>query len=72
MFKIIVRYWLNGDLLGSDEDVGSMEEAMAKISAHDAHHRKHSHGHLLKILDSQGEVVHYVQGSPDPVTETYA
>lgn len=73
-FKVIVRSWFNGDLQGSEEEVGSLDEAMARVQEHDEHHRKHSHGHLLKILDEMGEVVHFIQGQPDtePVAETYA
>jgi hypothetical protein len=73
-FKIIVRNWVNGELNGFEEEVNSIEEAMDRVASHDEHHRKHSQGHLLKILDGNGEVVHFVQGTPDAVatTESYA
>jgi hypothetical protein len=72
-FKIIVRNWVDGNLQGFEENADSLEEAMAKVSRHDEHHRKHSQGHLIKILNENGEVVHSITGSPDPVaTESYA
>jgi hypothetical protein len=75
-FKVIVRNWVNGNLEGMEEEVGSLEEAMEHVARHDEHHRKHSQGHLLKVLDENGEVAHFHQGNPDsepaPATESYA
>jgi hypothetical protein len=73
IFKVIVRSWNNGFLEGTEEDFDTMEQAMHRVGEHDEHHRKHSQGHLIKVLDSNGEVVHSLNGSPDPVaTESYA
>jgi hypothetical protein len=71
-FKIIVRNWLNGNLNGREEWAESLVDAMGKVAEHDEHHRKHSQGHMIKVLNDGGEVVHSVNGSPDATTESYA